>query len=238
MPRQVVIIHGWSDTSSSFEPLARYLHQHGFEAVPIWLGDYLSMEDDVRVEDVGRRLQDVVTDYLADGRLTAPFDMIVHSTGGLVARQWVSTFYNEGKCPARRLLMLAPANFGSVLANMGRSFIGRVTKGWGNWFETGESMLHALELASRYQYDLARRDLFAPEGAGPSPSPYGSDKVWPFVITGTHPYPGKLRAIVNENGGDGTVRVAAANLNIRGRTIDFSHESRRPRISEWRTRHD
>lgn len=238
MPRQVVIIHGWSDTSASFEPLARFLHQNGFEAVPIWLGDYLSMEDDVRVEDVGKRLQEVITRYLADGVLTKPFDIIVHSTGGLVARQWVSAYYTEGNCPARRLVMLAPANFGSVLANMGRSMIGRITKGWGNWFETGESMLHALELASRYQYDLARRDLFAPEGAGPSPSPYGSDKVWPFVISGTHPYPGALRAIVNENGGDGTVRVPSANLNIRGRTIDFSRESRKPEISEWRTRHE
>jgi triacylglycerol esterase/lipase EstA (alpha/beta hydrolase family) len=135
--RQVVIVHGWSDNSKSFEPLARFLKRNGYQAVPIWLGDYPSREDDVRVEDVARRMEAVIREYMASGKLSNSFDMIVHSTGGLVARQWVSAYYASGRCPMKRLIMLAPANFGSVLAHKGRSFIGRIVKGYDNWFETG-----------------------------------------------------------------------------------------------------
>jgi hypothetical protein len=39
--------------------------------------------------------------------------------------------------------MLAPANYGSKLASMGQSLIGRVLKGWDNWFHTGKEMLSA-----------------------------------------------------------------------------------------------
>src|SRR6185295_18952409 len=150
-------------------------------------------------------------------------DMIVHSTGGLVARQWLSVYYPSGRnCPVRRMIMLAPANFGSKLAAVGQSMLGRVVKGWNNWFHTGKQMLRSLELASPYQWNLVQRDLLSPIEAEATVSPYGDSKVWPFVIVGTHPYASKLRAILNESGADGTVRASAANLNVRGTTIDFA----------------
>jgi pimeloyl-ACP methyl ester carboxylesterase len=233
--RQVVIVHGWSDRSESFEPLAAFLKANGFDAVPVWLGDYPSREDDVRIEDVARRMDAVIRHYMANGRLSRSFDMIVHSTGGLVARQWVSAFYPDGHCPMKRLVMLAPANFGSVLAHKGRSFIGRIVKGFDNWFETGRETLNALELASPFQHDLAWRDLFAPaDGAA---SPYGPGRVMPFVIAGTHPFPAFFMRVVNEDGGDGTVRAPAANLNACGMTIDFSASETRPVVTHWKQRH-
>jgi hypothetical protein len=102
-------------------------------------------------------------------------------------------------------------------------------------------MLRALELASPYQWDLAQRDLFVP-GGGATTSPiiasvYGPQGVWPFVITGTHPYTGTLKQILNEHGGDGTIRVPAANLNTRGITIDFSRDELDPIRTEWVLRH-
>ena len=237
MARQIAIVHGWSDTSESFEPLVQFLEGNGFEAVPLWLGDYISLDDDVKVEDVAKRMQQVVTEKKADG-LSDSFDLIVHSTGGLVARQWLAMFYADGKgCPVKRLLMLAPANYGSRLASMGQSMLGRLVKGWKNWFHTGKEMLTALELGSRFQWDLAQRDLFVPKGQESAPSPYGPEGVWPFVIVGTHPYTSELRKIVNENGSDGTVRVPAANLNARGVTIDFSHDELNPKVSLWQPRH-
>jgi hypothetical protein len=43
---------------------------------------------------------------------------------------------------------------------------------------------------------------------------YGADLVWPFVIVGSSmPYQHGLRQMVNENGSDGTVRVAAVNFS-------------------------
>lgn len=239
-PQQVVIVHGWSDDSDSFKPLASFLKKHGYDTVTIWLADYISLDDDVRIEDVAKRMDQVLSEKLENGSLAAPFDMIVHSTGGLVARQWVSTYGQKGgptSCPLKRLIMLAPANYGSKLASMGQSMLGRIVKGWKNWFHTGKEMLNALELASPFQWELARRDLFTPEAETAAHSPYGADRVMPFVITGSHPYPDGLRKIVNENGSDGTVRVAAANLNVHGMTIDFASNEDDPKFIPWKKRH-
>lgn len=234
-PAQVAIVHGWSDSARSFENLRGFLIKNNYAPTEIWLSDYVSTDDDVRIEDVAARMEHVVTAHIEEGKLKLPFDMIVHSTGGLVAREWVSRFYFErGRaCPVRRLVMLAPANFGSRLASLGKSMIGRLAKGWNNWFQTGAEMLAGLELASSYQWRLARRDLFA--GEGDATSPYGADKVMPFVITGSRGYPEGLRQIVNENGSDGTVRCCAANLNATGLTVDFSREGE-PEVRGWTPR--
>ncbi|MFN3816216.1 esterase/lipase family protein [Brevundimonas sp.] len=238
MPAQIAIVHGWSDSSRSFHNLRRFLEANGYEVAQIWLGDYISMDDDVRVEDVAKRMQHVVQDAIREKRLTRPFDLIVHSTGGLVAREWLATCYPTGEdAPVKRLVMLAPANFGSKLAAMGKSMIGRVAKGWNNWFQTGEEMLRSLELASPYQWNLARRDLFDVEETG-AKGPYGSERVWPFVITGTRAYSTGLRKIVNEYGSDGTVRACAANLNAVGMTLDFAADPANPTVRRWRPKGD
>ncbi|TVR10669.1 MAG: hypothetical protein EA385_02985 [Salinarimonadaceae bacterium] len=236
MNRQIAILHGWSDNSKSFRPLRSFLADRGFEMKAIWLGDYVSKDDDVRIEDAARRMQEVVSEKIASGELKAPFDLIVHSTGGLVAREWLVANYPDGKgAPIKRLIMLAPANFGSRLASLGKSMIGRIAKGWNNWLETGKGMLDALELGSAYQRRLALRDLFDQTGGG-AEGPYGARKVWPFVITGTRGYPSMMRQIVNEQGADGTVRAAAANLNAIGMTLDFSENGEIPALRAWTPR--
>lgn len=237
--RDVVIVHGWSDTSDSFKPLANFLEKSGFKTTLLWLGDYISMDDDVKVADVAKRMQSLIKEKLAKEELRKPFDMIVHSTGGLVAREWITANYqgNISDCPLRRLIMLAPANYGAKLASMGQSFIGRIVKGWKNWFHTGKEMLASLELASPYQWQLSQKDLLVPEGHTDERMVYCDGGVWPFVITGTHPYPSTIRQIINENGADGTVRVAAANLNTKGITIDFSSNEKNPDIRPWKQRY-
>jgi pimeloyl-ACP methyl ester carboxylesterase len=235
---QIVIIHGWSDDSDSFEPLADFLSKNGHAPVPIWLGDYVSMDDDVRIPDVAERLEAELRSRVEAGELTAPFDMIVHSTGGLVAREWIATYNDDAWRPVRRLVMLAPANFGSVLAAKGKSLLGRIVKGWNNWFHTGKEMLNSLEIASPYQWDLAHRDIFVPRDAAEAPAFYGADQVLPFVIVGSHPYAGVLQEITNEDGSDGTVRVAAANLDAVGATIDFSVDESNPTFTPWPRRFD
>jgi pimeloyl-ACP methyl ester carboxylesterase len=233
MAQDVVIVHGWSDESESFEPLKSYLTTHGFNAVEILLADYISKDDDVRIEDIGKRMEGAIREKLASGDLTAPFDLIVHSTGGLVAREWLATYYVNRSAPCKRIVMLAPANFGSKLAHQGKSLLGRIVKGFDNWFQTGAQVLNGLELASPYQWELGFRDLLGPAGQDPLPSPYGKDKVWPFVLVGTCPYQKGLRQIVNEDGSDGTVRACAANLNLVGVVIDFSTNDKKPRVDEF-----
>jgi len=116
----------------------------------------------------------VINAAIAEGRLTKPFDLIVHSTGGLVAREWLSRYYPNGKNAGGSMRGETSANpgagdFGSKLASMGKRMVGRVIKGWDSWFQTGTEMLASLELASSYQWELARRDLLkADGGAGES----------------------------------------------------------------------
>lgn len=237
MARQVLIVHGWSDTSDSFHALARFLGEHGFEAQTLWLGDYISMEDDVRVQDVAMRMAEVIDQRIARGDLQPSFDMIVHSTGGLVVRAWLTTRYRgeAGRCPVKRLVMLAPANYGSKLAAVGKSMLGRLVKGFEHGFQTGTSMLNDLELSSPFQWELAQRDVLVAPG-GDAARYYAEDRVWPFVIVGTRGYTGLLRQIANENGSDGTVRVCAANLNARGVTIDFRETDAERMMRPWETR--
>lgn len=239
MQKQVLIIHGWSDTSRSFRSLARFLAAHGYAPKVIWLGDYISKDDDVRVEDVATRLAEVIDAMTARGELEKRFDMIVHSTGALVARAWLTTRYRgtPDQCPMKRLIMLAPANYGSKLAATGKSMLGRLVKGYDNWFQSGQSMLNDLELSSSFQWELAQRDVLIAPG-GDAAKYYGEDRVWPFVIVGTHPYASLLRQVVNENGSDGTVRVCAANLNARGATIDFREQDAARMIRTWESRLD
>ena len=237
MPRQVLIIHGWSDTSASFRPLASFLANQGYQPKLLWLGDYISKDDDVGVADVSKRMAEVIDGMILTKELDASFDMIVHSTGGLVARQWLTSRYRgiAEQCPVKRLVMLAPANYGSKLAATGKSLLGRVIKGYDNWFQSGQTMLDNLELSSRFQWQLAQSDILISPG-GDSTSYYGSDRVWPFVIVGTHPYTSLLRQIVNENGSDGTVRVCAANLNAYGVTIDFRETQPEKLFQVWPSR--
>lgn len=237
MARQVLIVHGWSDKSDSFHALARFLGRNGYQTRSLWLGDYQSMVDDVRVQDVATRMADVIDQRIASGDLDRAFDMIVHSTGGLVARAWLTTRYKgtAGKCPVKRLVMLAPANYGSKLAAVGKSMLGRLIKGAQHGFHTGASMLNDLELSSPFQWELAQRDVLVAPG-GDAERYYGSDCVWPFVIVGTRGYTGFLRQIANENGSDGTVRVCAANLNARGVTIDFGERDPQNMMRLWDSR--
>src|ERR1700722_9807020 len=96
MPAQVLIIHGWSDTSKSFQNLSAFLSSHGFGSKHIWLADYVSTDDDVRIEDVVQRMRLVIEAALSSGELATPFDIIVHSTGGLVVREWIIRLHAEG----------------------------------------------------------------------------------------------------------------------------------------------
>lgn len=80
--------------------------------------------------------------------------------------------------------------------------------------------------------------MLVPEGKIDNRKVYTEQGIWPFVITGTHPYPETIRKIINENGSDGTVRVPAANLNARGVTIDFAANETSPELRPWGSRCD
>lgn len=207
MAKHIVIIHGWSDEGKSFKNLASNIAQWSKRPpVVIDIADWISLQDKVTYADIAVAMQRA---WLKLKLPTTPrsVDIVTHSTGALVVRDWMTRFYRSDSVPIHHFLMLAPANFGSPLAHKGRSFIGRVVKGWNKFLgQTGTEILKGLELGSPYTVNLAKKDLFSND------TWYGSGKILATVLVGNVGYDG-VEAIANEDGSDGTVRISTANLN-------------------------
>ena len=211
--RPVVMIHGWSATSEGLEPLAGLVRGRlGAQVLIVRLADYISMDDEVRFDDLVSAM-DRAWDAEGLPRTKGSVDALVHSAGALVMRDWLDRNFGPDESPVAHLVMLAPANFGSPLAHKGRSFGARALRGFiakkpeGQPFETGTQILKGLELASPYTWDLAVRDRFGERGTR-----YQPGNVLCTVLVGNAGYRG-IRAIANEEGSDGTVRIATANMN-------------------------
>jgi pimeloyl-ACP methyl ester carboxylesterase len=237
MPTKTVIVHGWSDCSESFADLKKYLIKEGVGDVDtIYYADYESREDSVTFDDVIDGLNDrFLEEGFIDAEGTAKHDLniIVHSTGGLIIRHWIARYYLDPKvhggdpktrlaqCPVKRIVMLAPANFGSPLAHRGKSFLGNLFKGrWkiGDFLEVGRNLLEGLELASPYQWDLAHQDLLA------TFAPYAADRIQLTILVGINDYTG-MRGWVNKPGTDGTVVIAGTSLDSLKLCLDCTKPS-------------
>jgi hypothetical protein len=173
---------------------------------------------------------------LANGE---PFDVLVHSTGMLVLRAWLtqtpSRLASARRSRLKHLVALAPSTFGSPLAHKGRSFLGALLKGrkalGPDFLEAGDQVLDALELGSRFSWDLAHADLFGRDafyrGTPDTPSV--------FIFCGTRGFRG-VRSIGHEPGSDGAVRWAGCALNSRKLQIDLTAEcadADRVQTCEW-----
>ena len=229
MTQSTVILHGWSDCSDSFKKMKAFLATRRVGPVSeIYYADYESREDHLTFDDVIDGLND---EFYRRGFITRAgkkkrdLNVIVHSTGGLVIRHWIHQYYRRGgdriaDCPVKRLVMLAPANFGSPLAHRGKSFLGSLFKGrWkiGDLLEVGRNLLEGLELASPYQWELAHRDLLVEE------SYFNSRQIQLTILVGIEDYSG-LRGWVNKAGTDGTVVISGTTLDTVKLRLDFSKE--------------
>ncbi len=225
--RVVVLVHGWSVRSTDtygelpgrLRTEARRRGGPDLDVRHIWLSKYVSFHDGVRLEDISRAfdaaLKRELGDVLDTGRR---FACITHSTGGPVVRRWLQSHYLEKRrrvTPISHLIMLAPANFGSALSQLGRSRLSRL-KTWFDGMEPGTGVLDWLELGSEGSWNLNQEWLAG--GAGL----VGARGVFPFVLTGQtidrHLYD-HVNAYTGEMGSDGVVRAAAANLNASALTL-------------------
>lgn len=230
MPTKTIIIHGWSDCSDSFADIKQYLIDQGLGDVgTIYYADYESREDNVTFDDVIDGLNDrfIEEGFIdADGTGKQDLNIIVHSTGGLVIRHWIARYYLGHKpriadCPVKRIVMLAPANFGSPLAHRGKSFLGELFKGrWkiGDFLEVGRQLLDGLELGSPYQWALAHADLLS------GTPPYSADRIQLTILVGIKDYTG-MRGWVNKPGTDGTVVISGTSLDSLKLTLDCTKSS-------------
>ena len=118
-----------SDGSTSFTALGDFLVKQGvYTDADVYYLDYSSMDDEATFHDFADKLD-------ADYRLRLNgqrVDVICHSTGSLVVRAWLALHAERNRrrkldedCPVDRLVCFAPANFGSDLAGLGQSFLGK-----------------------------------------------------------------------------------------------------------------
>jgi hypothetical protein len=222
--RLVVFVHGWSVTNTDTygELPARLMREAGKDGGPpldvrnVYLGQYVSFRDEVRLEDISRAFDAAVAEVMTDVGASRRFVCITHSTGGPVVRDWIDRFYvKTGKlagCPLSHLIMLAPANFGSALAQLGKSRLA----GLANWFEgvePGQRVLDWLELGSPESFDL-NSHWFTDYAALKLTT--SANPLFLFVLTGDRidrKLYDHLNSYTGELGSDGVVRAAAANLN-------------------------
>ncbi|RAP36729.1 phospholipase [Legionella quinlivanii] len=212
----VIFLHGWSVThTNTYGELPQWLESQskdgklGLQVGNIYLGQYISFDDTVTVDDIARAFDQAVRDEVAEklsngGR----FACITHSTGGPVVRKWMDLYYknNLSKCPLSHLIMLAPANHGSALAQLGKSRLGRI-KSFFEGIEPGRHILDWLELGSEMSWQLNESWLDYDCTA---------NGIYSFVLTGQsidRQLYDAVNSYTGEAGSDGIIRVAAANMN-------------------------
>ncbi len=222
----LVFVHGWSvDNLSTYGQMPLRLKaecaRQGIDASvqEIWLGQYVSFRDEIQLPDVSRAFQAAVERQLTG--ITGAgkrFICITHSTGAPVIRDWWDRYYRTTgqPCPMSHLIMLAPANFGSALAQLGKSKLSQL-KFWLHGEQPGQGILDWLELGSAESWELNSSWIKLPA------LPAGATGFYPFVLIGQsidRNFYDNLNRYTGELGSDGVVRSAAANLNATLITID------------------
>ena len=179
----LVFVHGWSVTSTAtYGQMPQRLQQQAATlGLPLtlrdlWLSEYVSFDDAVTMDDLVRAFDHALRDLHL---LEPSFACITHSTGGPVVREWLRAQRDKpGRYSTIRLphlVMLAPANFGSALAQLGKGVIGRL-KAWFDGVEPGQRILDWLELGSAASISL---NLDRIHGGDPVTSGQ-----FPFVLIG------------------------------------------------------
>ncbi|OYY73724.1 MAG: phospholipase [Gammaproteobacteria bacterium 28-57-27] len=211
----VVFIHGWSVTSTeTYGALPSVVAQNSAPSLAIqvtglYLGKYISFSDEVNIDDIARGMQQAISTEVLP-RLSAGerFACVTHSTGGPVVRKWVDMFFKArlAECPLSHLVMLAPPNHGSALAQLGKSRLSRM-KFFAEGVQPGVGVLNWLELGSDPSWELNASWLdYSCTSSG----------MYVFVLTGQtidRKFYDPLNSYTGEVGSDGVVRAAAANMN-------------------------
>lgn len=219
----LVFVHGWSVTNTATygalpERLKTEAKRAGMDVIieEIFLGRYISFQDEVRLEDIARGFQTAVTEQLSPLlNKQNRFICITHSTGGPVIRDWWHRYYKNlpgnKRCPMSHLIMLAPANYGSALAQLGKGRLSRI-KAWFDGIEPGQAILDWLELGSQASWKLNKEWIHS------ASEDIAAGGIFPFVLTGQsidRAFYDNLNTYTGESGSDGVIRVASANLQSR-----------------------
>lgn len=230
----LVLVHGYASSGAAFSKWRAALSTGERKVEDIFIGSYVTLNNEVTIDDIANGFQHGLRDK---GLAQAPFDAVVHSTGMLVVRSWLT----NPNAPASRLgllkhlVALAPATFGSPIASKGRSLLGRIFIGSKDPFgpdflDSGNLVLSNLELGSEFTWNLAHKDLI-------DKKLYGPDNTTPyvFVFDGTNDY-GTLAEIflkADQEGSDGVVRWSGVALNTRKITLNLGVAKDGVQWADW-----
>ena len=228
MGRPLVLIHGYSDRGEAFFPLRDALAPLGVDLTDINICSYVTLNNEITIKDIAEGLERAFRNHpRLKNTPEFDFDAIVHSTGMLVIRSWltnngIKASVNNRLKRLKHLIGLAPATWGSPQAHKGRTWMGALIKGdkdflGPDFLNAGDHVLEGLELGSSFTWDLAHLDLLDKEPF------YDKGPNTPFVAVfiGNEPYDG-LAKVANDPGTDGTVRWAGCGLNTRKIRIDLT----------------
>lgn len=217
----IVLIHGYSAESKTSTPasiagiygsfpddLRKLYGNKG--VIEIDLSRYVSLEDGISVDDISRALDRPLRQqhpHLLMGR----FNVVVHSTGALVIRNWLRRF-STTPSPVRSITYLAGANLGSGWAHIGKGQLAKWARSvFQGGAERGVQVLDALELGSSWTIDLHLhflRDKTRMRAAY---------DIFEFVIIGSQADVAWFETPIRyakEDGSDGVIRVSASNVNM------------------------
>jgi pimeloyl-ACP methyl ester carboxylesterase len=231
--RPVILVHGYGGDESGFARIREALAGAGHARDDLHTVRYVSLSDEVSVRRLADAFELAVRDRLRDNT----FDVVVYSTGALIVREWLRRTPGAAR-RLRNLVALAPANFGSPSAPLGRSLPAKAARAvsllrsgdggefltpWSEDFlEVGERLLRDLELASPITWELTRDEL-EQERWGRGDGSDGAPTV--FTICGLDEYDERTMQRRRPGPGtDGTVRLSGVGTDADLLELDLRPE--------------
>ena len=96
MSNPLVLLHGYSASGQAFSTWKDALLAAGRKIEEIAVGNYVTLNNEVTVDDIANGFQHALHDKGLD---KTPFDAIVHSTGMLVLRSWLTASNTQNPAP-------------------------------------------------------------------------------------------------------------------------------------------
>lgn len=208
--QKVFLIHGWSvKDTTTYQSLHIKLAEHGFDLHNIYLGRYVSLDDNIQIRDISKALHNALK--LELGNIwNDKFHIVTHSAGSLIVKHWIVHHYKNNfskNKSLQNLVFLAAPHFGSRLAHHGRSMLTHMKYAG----DTGTEILKSLELGSEFSWN-STNEWF-------NKSNWQAKGIRPFNLIGDKIekdfFAEKIFHAGFEKGSDMVVRVAAANMNCK-----------------------
>lgn len=220
--KPILLIHGYSSEGKNdtvkqiYGTLPQDLRKAlGAQVKALNLSRWISLNDGITIDDISFAMDRALQSPRYRGLLKTGFNVVIHSTGALVVRNWIKN-HSPKPSPIHNLVHLAGANFGSGLAHIGQGQLSR----WGRLIFSGTGrgamVLKELEFGSWKTIDMHRHFL------EPGNEMFKDYEVQEYCINGSQ-VPKNLRLVpiryIKEDSADTTVRTSACNLNFNYVTV-------------------